>query len=211
MEYIKTIYKLILIQIRRSGLIKYVILGFLTYGKLTGYSIKKLMEKTTSNFVNASFGSIYPELSKLEKRGLISAVQSKEKGKAKKVYEINDSGKREFTGWLEEPINFMKSYEDILSKVFFFGKLPEEKAAALIVQLVGNIDKRIEELQKVELEIKHHADFFEASTLYFGLEHLRFMRDWHTKMLKDLSNRDGREFSESDHSKRLFKEQCKSE
>lgn len=187
-------------------MIKYVILGFLTYGNLTGYNIKKIMEKSTSNFMNASFGSIYPELNKLEKNGLISSMESTQNGKKKKVYEINDSGRREFIAWLEEPINFMKSYEDILTKVFFFGKLPEEKAVELIDQLIENIDKRIEELQRLEQEIKKYADIFEASTLYFGLDHLRFMRDWYSKLLKELPNRERREFSENDHSKRMFKE-----
>lgn len=187
-------------------MIKYVILGFLTYGRLTGYSIKKIMQRSTSNFANASFGSIYPELSKLEKSGLIHAVETTENGKVKKLYEINESGRNAFMEWLEEPINFMKSYEDILTKVFFFGNLPEEKAGELLAQLIENINRRISELQRLEQEISNYADFFEVSTLYFGLDHLCFMRDWYTRLLADLSNKERREFSERNHSKWLFKE-----
>lgn len=45
----------------------YVILGFLCEKDMTGYEIKQKMTISTSNFIDASFGSIYPMLKKMEK------------------------------------------------------------------------------------------------------------------------------------------------
>lgn len=50
----------------------YVILGFLCEKDMTGYEIKQKMTLSTSNFIDASFGSIYPMLKKMEKGSLSS-------------------------------------------------------------------------------------------------------------------------------------------
>ncbi|QUH19249.1 PadR family transcriptional regulator [Alkaliphilus sp. B6464] len=173
-------------------MIKFMILGFLTYKELTGYDIKQAMIQSTSNFMNASFGSIYPALNKLENDGLINSTKVIENGKYKKIYTINETGEDVFLKWLEEPIDFMRSYEDILVKIFFYEKLPKEKVSKLIEQLIEDINRKLEELRKLETEIKHKAGYFEISTLYFGIDHLKFMVGWYEKFLDDL-NKDGRQ------------------
>ncbi len=169
-------------------MIKFVILGLLTYGSFTGYDIKQIMLRSTSNFMNASFGSIYPALNKLEKEGLIRSTKAIENGKYKKVYTIDEIGEKEFMGWLEEPIEFMRSYEDILAKIFFYEKLPKEKASKLIKQLISDINKKIQELEELEVEVKPVAGYFEASTLNFGIDHLKFMASWYEKFLNNFNN-----------------------
>lgn len=170
-------------------MIKFIILGFLTYKSLTGYDIKQIMIQSTSNFVNASFGSIYPALNKLEKDGLISSTKVIEDGKYKKIYTINEAGEDIFIQWLEEPIDFMRSYEDVLAKIFFYEKLPKAKASKLIEQLIEDINEKLVELEKLEQEIKGGAGYFEISTLYFGIDHLKFMVNWYERFLNDLNNR----------------------
>ncbi|AOT69617.1 PadR family transcriptional regulator [Geosporobacter ferrireducens] len=167
-------------------MIKFVILGFLMHKELTGYDIKQIMIHSTSNFMNASFGSIYPALDRLEKDGLITATKIIEKGKYKKVYAIHETGKEVFIQWLEEPMDFMKSYEDILAKIFFYGHLPKEKAIRHIEHLIEDIHKKIENLEKLETKIKDIADRFEISTLYFGIDHLKFVVGWYGRFLNDL-------------------------
>ena len=49
-----------------------VILGILMKRSLSGYDIKHMFETIFSYFYNASFGTIYPTLSKMEKEGLIT-------------------------------------------------------------------------------------------------------------------------------------------
>lgn len=167
-------------------MLRFVILGFLTYGQYTGYDLKQMMTYSTSNFMSAGFGGIYPALRKLEKDGLISSAQVIENGRNKKIYTINEMGKEEFMGWLEEPINFMRSYEDILAKVFFYEKLPKEKTIELIKKLIHDIEEKLKELKKIEPMVKKGTEQFQISTLYFGIDHLRFMIDWYEKFIEDL-------------------------
>lgn len=167
-------------------MLRFVILGFLTYGQYTGYDLKQMMTYSTSNFMSAGFGGIYPALKKLEKDGLIGWTQVIENGRNKKIYSINEIGKEEFMRWLEEPINFMRSYEDILAKVFFYEKLPRESTIKLIEKLIDDIEEKVREVEEIEPMIKKNAEQFQMSTLYFGIDHLNFMIDWYRKFIKDL-------------------------
>ncbi|MBC7343778.1 MAG: PadR family transcriptional regulator, partial [Clostridia bacterium] len=82
---------------------EHVILGFLTMGDMTGYDIKRLMSISTSFFYDASYGSIYPALRKLEERGLVKSSEAIESGRLRKVYSITDEGREEFLRWLGGP------------------------------------------------------------------------------------------------------------
>src|SRR2546427_12215177 len=50
-----------------------VILGMLRLGKRTGYEIKQIVDVSTRFFWAASYGQIYPELKRLEERGLVGS------------------------------------------------------------------------------------------------------------------------------------------
>ena len=52
--------------------VKNIILGFLMYGSMTGYELKKFFSISFSFFSGLSYGSIYPALRKMEKEGLIT-------------------------------------------------------------------------------------------------------------------------------------------
>jgi PadR family transcriptional regulator AphA len=73
-------------------------LAILNLQDATGYEIKKLsIEGCFQHFVEVSFGSIYPALSKLEKDGLVSCRAEAQDGKPdRKVYSITTSGREEF-------------------------------------------------------------------------------------------------------------------
>ena len=71
-------------------------LGILSTREATGYEIKKDIEDGLfSNFIDASFGSIYPALTQLAGEGLVTVRAESQTGKPdKKVYAINDAGRR---------------------------------------------------------------------------------------------------------------------
>src|SRR2546428_9884769 len=50
-----------------------VILGMIRMGKRTGYEIKQIVDVSTRFFWAASYGQIYPELKRLEERGLVGS------------------------------------------------------------------------------------------------------------------------------------------
>src|ERR1700722_10871439 len=78
-----------------------VILGMLSLGRRTGYDIKQFVDKTTRHFWAASYGQIYPELKRLEDRGLIRGNPDPSGGRARTVYDLTDAGYAALRGWLD--------------------------------------------------------------------------------------------------------------
>ena len=79
-------------------------LAILHHQDATGYEIRKLStEGKYAYFVDASFGSIYPALAKLEDEGLVTCRLEHQDGKpARKVYSINEVGRDELRLNLKE-------------------------------------------------------------------------------------------------------------
>ena len=71
-------------------------LGILSTHEASGYEIKKGIEDGLfSNFIDASFGSIYPALTQLTAEGLLTVRAEEQTGKPdKKVYAITEAGRR---------------------------------------------------------------------------------------------------------------------
>lgn len=82
-------------------------LSILFEGEATGYEIRRLcVEGECAYFVEASFGSIYPALAKLEDEGLVTSRTQPQEGKpAKKVYSITEAGRVAFAHELAEPLD----------------------------------------------------------------------------------------------------------
>ncbi|WP_428673318.1 PadR family transcriptional regulator [Roseibium sp.] len=80
-------------------------LAILSFGDATGYEIRKeSTEGRFSYFDDASFGSIYPALARLESEGLVTVREEPQAGKpGRKVYSITDAGRAEFVNSLCEP------------------------------------------------------------------------------------------------------------
>ena len=80
-------------------------LAILNFGDATGYEIrKKSAEGEYSYFVDASYGSIYPALAKLEDEGLVTCREEAQSGKpSRKIYSITDVGRDEFHTALKSP------------------------------------------------------------------------------------------------------------
>lgn len=81
-------------------------LAILNLGDSTGYKIRKLStEGHFTHFVDASYGSIYPALNKLEGDGLVISREEIQVGKpARKVYSITDAGRQAFAEALTKPV-----------------------------------------------------------------------------------------------------------
>jgi PadR family transcriptional regulator AphA len=86
--------------------VRTVCLSILYEDDASGYEIRRMcVEGECSYFVEASFGSIYPALAKLEDDGLVTSRIEQQDGKpAKKVYSITDAGRAAFTQALFEPV-----------------------------------------------------------------------------------------------------------
>jgi DNA-binding PadR family transcriptional regulator len=173
-------------------MLEFIILGFLMHGDMSGYDIKRFMELSVSHFYDASFGSIYPMLKKMEELKTIDATEIIEEGKYKKVYSLTEEGRSQFFQWLERPIELNRSKHDYLIKIFFYGMLPAEKVRLLIGSFMEAIRQELEDLKSLEQRVSRQANFCEAATLDFGKSYYEFTLDWCEKFLERLNNPDSR-------------------
>lgn len=122
----------------------------------SGYEIRKrCTEGECSYFVEASFGSIYPALAKLEQDGLVTSRVEHQSGKpSKKIYSITDAGRAAFVDELYEPVT-----EDVYRSPFlllarFAHLLPADLLRARCEERLAQLSSEISELKKFDSDLK---------------------------------------------------------
>ncbi len=169
---------------------EFIILGFLMTRNMTGYDIKQTMSISTSNFMDASFGSIYPCLKRLVQKKLICLEEITTNGKLKKIYSITEQGKEEFMTWLKSPIEVSKtSTASALSKIFFFDNLDNEEITNSINTYIEDLTRLKNNLLDVKEMLRNHGNNFEISTLSFGLDFYDFTINWYKNYLDNVNKK----------------------
>jgi len=159
-------------------MIDYIILGLLLEKEMTGYDIRQKIILSTANFYDASFGSIYPALKRLEDNNIIVSRKNIKGGKFKKIYHILDPGRQIFLNWVKEPLRLHKSRNEYLLKMFFYRYLSKEEVVIRITQFTKLLSEEKANLIKLESLVILKADFFQLSTLRYGLDSYQFLIDW---------------------------------
>ena len=132
-------------------------LAILYFGDATGYEIKKLsMEGKYSHFVDASFGSIYPSLARLEKDGMVTCREETHPGKPpRKVYSITSAGRAEFVGALYEPPARDVFRSEFLLIAMCADILPPAVVRRAVETRIAQLKGEIEHLGQIAAECDH--------------------------------------------------------
>ncbi len=106
-------------------------LGILTFQEASGYEIKKMVEdEAFSHFIDASYGSIYPALTKMMNEGLVLVRAEEQAGKPdKKVYSITETGRKELAAALAVDPVADKFKSEFLFQVMLREFLPKSHIA----------------------------------------------------------------------------------
>lgn len=147
-------------------------LSILYEGESTGYEIRRLcVEGECSYFVEASYGSIYPALAKLEDEGLVTSRIEQQDGKpAKKIYAITDAGRAAFVDSLLEPLG-----EDVFRSPFLlFARFVHLLPASLVsIRLQEQLDHIVEGKKKLdEVLASRNSNASDAWVIRFGRAHM---------------------------------------
>jgi PadR family transcriptional regulator, regulatory protein AphA len=106
---------------------RFAVLGLLSVRPMSGYDLKQVIESSTRNFWNESYGQIYPVLRELTAGGLtVREDESKETGRARHVYSLTPRGRDELLRWLTAPVERQQVRNELLLKLFFGGQVPIE-------------------------------------------------------------------------------------
>ena len=107
--------------------LKHALLGFINYGPMTGYELKKFFDTSVAHFWNAELSQIYPALQQLEGEGLVEMkVEVQDDRPNRKVYSITETGRRVLIDWLATPAEREQVREPILIKIFFGSSLSKQ-------------------------------------------------------------------------------------
>jgi DNA-binding PadR family transcriptional regulator len=128
--------------------VRTICLGILTRGDATGYEIKKLFEDDGyQHFVEASFGSIYPALSRLTDEGLVLVrEEAQEKRPDRKVYSITPKGRAAFLGALMKPLPEDKHRSPFVFAMLFSHLLPQAHVSAMLDAYIGQVEGKLGQL-----------------------------------------------------------------
>ena len=165
-----------ILRMAKDRKIDMVILGLLAHEILSGYDIKKRIDKSISFFWKGSFGSIYPSLNAMEKEGLIQKAENSENigGREKIFYRITSDGKKALISWLEDSkaVNDLK-YETLL-KLFFGGVTDVKTSINTINKFENEISTSLEILRIYKTNLSINLDntdhIYYYLTVSFGVE-----------------------------------------
>jgi PadR family transcriptional regulator, regulatory protein AphA len=152
----------------------YVILGMLAWRPMSGYDIKAIVDHSTRFFWAASYGQIYPELSRLAEAGLVEG-KANAGGRRRTAYSLTDAGREALRDWLaQEPRTFEQRDEGLL-KLFFAAASPETAAATLDAKQAFH-QAKLKQLREIEASGKPEG--FPLMVLRYGIESSEWMAGW---------------------------------
>ena len=163
-----------------------VILGFLGLGPRSGYDIKRLADVSTRFFWGASYGQIYPELRRLEERGLVEADEPAG-ARGRRAYRLTKRGERALREWLTSDDGFAFDYRDEGLLKFFFGDLlSREEALANVRRLRERHEAVLAHFRRIAADTEEERERDDAEFPYlaleYGIEFMEWVSGWCRRM-----------------------------
>ncbi|UTW53802.1 PadR family transcriptional regulator [Kordiimonas sp. SCSIO 12610] len=138
-------------------------------GDATGYEIKKMVaEGSFSFFSEASFGSIYPALTKLTDEGFITCRSETQSNRPdKKIYSLTKLGVKELEGTLEKSPKPDKNRSEFLAALLFAEAISPNRIQNLVDERIEYHANQIKVLEDLLSEKPTGASKF---VIEYGLE-----------------------------------------
>jgi DNA-binding PadR family transcriptional regulator len=153
--------------------VKTIILGFLSYGEMSGYDIKQAFSNSIGFFYDASFGAIYPALRKLEEEGYVTKQEIIQSGKPNKIlYSITEAGKALFQREIQTPILPPVLRSDMLVKIFFGNSRTPEEQEALLNDCLQTQRKLLQQSRQNYYKLQDSFDDYQKFCWEYTIHHL---------------------------------------
>lgn len=170
---------------------KFAILGLLTIEPLSGYDIKKWIERSIGYFWSESNGQIYPTLNQLLKEKLIVLSENKSNGKKlRNIYAITSKGHLELKKWLKEGNEKSVHRDETLLKLFFGKNSSKEESIQKLKEREQKLESRLAEfnliLNQLEKRSKSSHYIYWLLTLKNGISGVKAELAWCRDSIKTL-------------------------
>ncbi len=142
------------------------VLGFLKEGEMHGYELRKQVGTRLGPLWQVSWGSLYPSLRRLARRGAVEKVDRKAMassgGRRKTVYRITPSGEKLFAGLLEET-GGLTDAEHFTLKLAFFRHLQPEKRVLLLERRRAYLQDKLAQFKTNLRDYRERIDAYSVS------------------------------------------------
>lgn len=142
----------------RENKTQFALLGYLHFSPMSGYDLKKKIDKAIQPFWNENFGHIYPVLKKLEQQKcVISHIETTAGKPDKKVYSLTEEGRKAFCEWMNRTPEPQKVRKELLLKVYFAGFGYKKVIKSYLEEEILSQEEIIESYKDIEkfLENQH--------------------------------------------------------
>lgn len=162
-----------------------VCLALLSKQDASGYEIRKAStEGELAYFVEASFGSIYPALGKLEDEKFVTSRTEIQEGRpAKKVYSITDAGRQELISNLFEDLDPDVFRSEFMLFALFAPQLPRSLVEARLKERLAQCEAQARKLDAFTSQVTNPADLW---VLNYGRSCTEVARDYLSTHMHEL-------------------------
>ncbi len=166
-------------------MLELAILGLLKERAMHGYELRKQLSQKLGFFWTVSFGSLYPTLKKLERRGVVEKFFPPEQTtRRKQVYRITPAGEAEFLELLAEGAHTVWEEDKFPLRLAFFRYLGPETRVRLLERRKAYLEDKLDEGRR-SLGWAHRgrADSYTLSLMRHGMETTQHDIAWLDKLL----------------------------
>ncbi len=150
----------------------YVVLGMVALrGPSTSYDLKRAVGRSIGYFWPFPHAQLYSEPKRLVELGLME-VTHEEHGRRRQTYTVTETGLKEVTAWLAEPVTEPLQVRDIAEMKLFFGELATSADLfSLAREQVAQHQERVATYQAMQNRYGERADVASRMVpLALGLE-----------------------------------------
>jgi DNA-binding PadR family transcriptional regulator len=115
----------------------------------TAYQVRRALKDSPSSHWQASAGSVYPLLARLEEAALIRKTADKNDGRGRKFLRLTPAGRQGLKHWIRsgsQPDLVAAIMDPVRSRMFFLGVLSPPERRRHIGELVQQVERHLEEV-----------------------------------------------------------------
>ena len=125
--------------------LRYALLALLLDNGATGYDLAKRFDSSVANFWGALPQQLYQELASMERDGLVDGevvVQTARPNK--RVFKINNAGRRTLVDWFETPVRARPFKDELLVRLYASDLVEPERGIALLQEGIRQHEQKLQ-------------------------------------------------------------------
>ncbi|WP_108651389.1 PadR family transcriptional regulator [Dongshaea marina] len=133
---------------------QFAILGYISkHQPMSGYDIKRLLEKVAAFYWSESNSQIYPLLKKLLDQGMVT-VEQQDSSRKKNLYRITELGREHLMQWLEEETEPQTFRNELLLKLSLSQHLSDQQTLEQMHYFSEQVTNKRRKLKKIQKHIR---------------------------------------------------------